>query len=166
MKMIVTLELDTAANNFFNQLRQQYYPAHANQVNAHLSLFYCLPDEPAIPATLSTFTAHTPFSLQVSGLQRYPNGLAYTLTANTLLSLHQALQQHWEPWLIPRDRQPLRPHITIMNGVTDFKAQQLYEKLQSSFQPFAVQATGIGLWQYQKGPWKLKQLYAFDMRER
>lgn len=160
---ILTLQLDPAATGFFNRLRQQYYPAHANEVAAHLSLFYRLPaDEPGIMTTLDTMTAQPSFVLQVNELQRYTNGIAYTLMSDQLLALHTLLQTQWEQWLIPRDRQPLRPHITIMNQVTAFKAQQAHETLKATFLPFEVTATGMQLWRYLKGPWKLEGTYGFQ----
>ncbi|MGF6848209.1 2'-5' RNA ligase [Chitinophaga sp. W3I9] len=159
---IVTLQLERNAAAFFNQMRRQYYPAHANEVHAHLTLFYRLPaDEPQIITSLAAMVARPSFLLQVSELKRYTNGIAYTLMSTELRALHEALQMQWEPWLIPRDRQPLRPHITIMNQVTAFKAQQAHEQLAASFRPFEVTATGIQVWQYLKGPWKLAGEYPF-----
>ncbi|WP_142686717.1 2'-5' RNA ligase family protein [Chitinophaga polysaccharea] len=159
---ILTLQLDPESMGFFNRLRRQYYPAHANEVAAHLSLFYRLPaDEPGIIASLDTMPAQPSFVMQVNEVQRYTNGIAYTLMSEELQILHASLQSQWEQWLIPRDRQPLRPHITIMNQVTAFKAQQAHEVLKSVFLPFEVTATGIQLWRYLKGPWKLERTYGF-----
>lgn len=159
---ILTLQLDAAATEFFNRMRQQYYPAHANEVAAHLSLFYRLPaDEPGIIASLDTMAAQPSFIMQVNEIQRYANGIAYTLMSDELQALHASLQVQWEQWLIPRDRQPLRPHITIMNQVTAFKAQQAHEALKAVFRPFEVTATGVQLWRYLKGPWKLEGTYHF-----
>lgn len=159
---ILTLQLDPGATELFNRLRRQYYPAHANEVDAHLSLFYRLPaDEPGIMATLDTMAAQAPFVMQVNEVQRYANGIAYTLVSDELQALHASLQAQWEQWLIPRDRQPLRPHITIMNQVTAFKAQQAHEALKAAFLPFEVTATGVQLWRYLKGPWKLQGTYPF-----
>ncbi|HEY8956793.1 2'-5' RNA ligase family protein [Chitinophaga sp.] len=159
---ILTLQLDPAATEFFNRMRQQYYPAHANEVAAHLSLFYRLPaDEPGIIASLDAMAAQPSFVLQVNEVQRYANGIAYTLISGELQALHASLQAQWGQWLIPRDRQPLRPHITIMNQVTAFKAQQAHEALKAVFLPFEVTATGVQLWRYLKGPWKLEGTYHF-----
>lgn len=160
---ILTLQLDPEATGFFNRLRRQYYPAHANEVAAHLSLFYRLPaDEPGIMAALDTMVARPSFTLQVHDVQRYANGIAYTLVSGELQALHTSLQTQWAQWLIPRDRQPLQPHITIMNQVTAFKAQQTHETLKAAFQPFEVTATGVQLWRYLKGPWRLEGTYHFQ----
>ena len=159
---ILTIQLPAVTADYFNQLRRQYYPAHANQVAAHMSLFYRLPaDEPQVGAALAAMEAHAPFTMQVNGVQRYTNGVAYTLLSEPLQLLHQSLQQRWMPLLTWRDQQPLRPHITIMNQVTAWKAQQLHEKLLAEFQPFEITATGLQLWRYLKGPWKLLETYSF-----
>lgn len=159
---IVTLQLQPDDAAFFNRMRRQYYPAHANEVHAHLTLFYRLPaDEPQIITSLATMVARPSFVLQVNEVQRYTNGIAYTLISAELQALHEALQTQWAPWLIPRDRQPLRPHITIMNQVTAFKAQQAHEQLMANFRPFEVTATGVEVWRYLKGPWKLVGEYSF-----
>jgi 2'-5' RNA ligase len=159
---ILTIQLPAATTDFFNQLRRQYYPAHANKVAAHISLFYRLPaDEPRIGAALSAMEAHAPFTLQVTGLQRYANGVAYTLSSAPLQVLHQSLQQEWMSLLKWRDQQPLQPHITIMNQATAWKAQQLHEKLLAEFQPFEIRVRGLQLWRYLKGPWKLVETYSF-----
>jgi 2'-5' RNA ligase len=159
---ILTIQLPAATADFFNQLRRQYYPAHANQVAAHVSLFYRLPaDEQLLATALSAEAARAPFTMQVNGLQRYANGVAYTLSSAPLQLLHQSLQQQWISLLTWRDQQPLQPHITIMNQVTAWKAQQLHEKLLAEFRPFEIVATGLQLWRYLKGPWKLLETYTF-----
>ncbi|MGO4293616.1 2'-5' RNA ligase family protein [Chitinophaga sp. RAB17] len=160
--LILTLQLDPVATGLFNRLRRLYYPAYANVVDAHLTLFHRLPaDEPRIVAALDKIYAQPAFTLRVNGLQRYPHGIAYTLRSEPLQVLHQSLQQEWAPWLIWRDQQLLQPHITIMNKVTDWKAQGVYEKLMADFQPFDIQAIGLQLWRYEKGPWGLVETYAF-----
>jgi len=159
---IITLQLHPEAMAFFQQLRREYYPA--NRVKAHLTLFYRLPaDDNRVLTSLAAITARAPFTMQVSGLQPYPNGLAYTLVSPELLALHQTLREEWSPWLIPRDREPLRPHITIMNNVTAFKAQRIHEKLKTDFQPFEVQATGISSWRFRKGPWEPVEEHPFRL---
>jgi 2'-5' RNA ligase len=159
---IITIQLPAEVTDVFNKQRRQYYPAHANQVKAHLSLFYRLPADAAlVTATLATMSARSPFTLQVTGLQQYPNGVAYTILSEPLQLLHQSLQAQWSSLLVRRDLQPLQAHITIMNQVTAWKAQQLHKKLLAEFQPFDIPAIGMELWRYQKGPWKLLETYPF-----
>lgn len=160
--LILTLQLEATAAAHFNQLRLAHYPAYANVVEAHLTLFHRLPaDEPRMAATLATMAARPPLTLQVNGLQRYTHGVAYTLLSAPLQLLHQLLQQQWAPSLTWRDQQPLHPHITIMNKVTAYKAQRLYERLLADFRPFEIQGAGLQLWRFQKGPWELVETVCF-----
>ncbi|WP_161596701.1 2'-5' RNA ligase family protein [Chitinophaga vietnamensis] len=160
--MIITLELAAAQQQYFNALREQYFPAHANYLDAHITLFYRLPEqEPAIPAMLTDFARRPPFELLVDQVYSFGPGVAFGLLSPELMALHTAMQAAFQPWLLHRDQQPLRPHITIQNKVTAFKAQQLCSQLQQHFTPFRIAATGIASWRYLKGPWKRLHDYPF-----
>ncbi|MBO9729643.1 MAG: 2'-5' RNA ligase family protein [Chitinophaga sp.] len=161
--LILTLQLSPDATGYFNQLRRTWYPAYANVVEAHLTLFHRLPaDVYRGRHAFDTIPAPGVFTLEVTGLQRYPHGVACTLFAAPLQAWHQSLQQEWGSQLIWRDQQPLQPHITIMNKVTDWKAQRVYEKLLADFQPPQVQAIGVQWWRFEKGPWTLVDTWPFD----
>ncbi|WP_160715094.1 2'-5' RNA ligase family protein [Chitinophaga solisilvae] len=163
--MIVTLEIAADDMLFFQQLRDAHFPAHANYLDAHITLFHRLPGgEPAITDTLAKLAARPPLSLQVNGIVKFTNGIAYTLFSPDLQALHEELQTAFMPWLVRQDKQPLRPHITIQNKVTAFKAAQLHSTLLASFTPFAIQATGFGTWSYLRGPWKALQKINFNKR--
>jgi 2'-5' RNA ligase len=160
--LIVTLQLHPMHQPFFNALRKAHYPAHANYLDAHLTLFHHLPsDEPLIAEILTARCRREPITLEVNGVHRFDNGTAYTLVSDTLQAFHQSLQEQWKAWLIWRDQQPLWPHITIQNKVTAFKAQQLHEKLEAAFHPFEVVATGISTWLYLNGPWEQVAYFPF-----
>ncbi|MBW8687021.1 2'-5' RNA ligase family protein [Chitinophaga rhizophila] len=161
--LIVTLEMEEVYQRHFNDLRQQYFPAHANYLDAHITLFHHLPaDVPEVTATLATAAQRAAFTLKVAGVVHFGNGVAYRLESPELQALHHALQQAFEPWLIRQDKQSLRPHITVQNKVTAFKAQQLHEHLSASFVPFEMQATGLKTWRYLHGPWKAEKVWPFS----
>ena len=160
--LIVTLELATEDQAFFNKLRKAHFPAHANYIEAHITLFHKLPgNEPAIPELLSSLANIAPITLQVANLQLMGHCVAYRLESEALQTFHLEMQQAFAPWLIRQDQQPLRPHITIQNKVTMFKAQQLYQQLSQDFIPFMVTATGLKTWKYLHGPWKALDHFAF-----
>lgn len=160
--MIITLELEKKAQAYFTDMRKQYFPAHSNYLEAHLTLFHKLPsDVPELPTLLQAFSPAEPLSLWVNGLVHWKGGVAFTLTGEPLLQLHRQLQQAFDPWLIRRDREPLRPHITIQNKVTAFRAQQLYDALRAEFRPFEIKTTAFATWLYLGGPWKPINVYPF-----
>jgi len=160
--LIVTLEMEEQYQQHFNALRRRYFPAHANYLDAHITLFHHLPaGEPAITAGLEAAAQRGPFILTVAGIVNFGQGVAYRLESDTLQQIHRTLQQTFEPWLIRQDRQALRAHITVQNKVTAFKAQQLHETLSQDFVPFTIRGTALKTWQYLHGPWKAGQTFPF-----
>jgi 2'-5' RNA ligase len=160
--LIITLEIEEAYQAHFNELRRLYFPSHANYLDAHITLFHRLPaGEPVITATLENVTRREPFVLTVAGIINFGNGVAYRLESGPLQALYRQLQEVFDPWLIRQDRQPLRPHITIQNKVTAFKAKQLHEALQHDFLPFEIMGVGLKTWRYLHGPWKAAETYPF-----
>ncbi|MCW3466718.1 2'-5' RNA ligase family protein [Chitinophaga nivalis] len=153
--LIITLDIDETHRHFFNALRQAHFPNHANYLDAHLTLFYHLPSgEPAIYDILRSMVQRPPLVLTVDGIVNFANGVAYTIQSDDLQQWHAAMQTAFDPWLKRQDRQVLRPHITIQNKVTSFKAQQLHTQLKETFVPFTITGIGIRTWLYLRGPWK------------
>lgn len=46
--LVATLSIDSTAEEYFDNLRKQHFPKERNYLNAHLTLFNALPDEPWI----------------------------------------------------------------------------------------------------------------------
>lgn len=160
--MIVTLQLGEKAKSFFNPLRKQFFPGHINYLDAHLTLFYSLPsNEPQISMLLESFSNRKEMELYVSGIENFGKGVAYTINSTALQTLHLTLQEKISHFLKGKDLDPLKPHITVQNNVTAYKAKLLYEKLFSGFSPFMITATGFSTFQYENGPWIPLQDYPF-----
>ena len=163
--LILTLQLDEASHQHFNQLRQQHFPPERNYLEAHVTLFHHLPgpEQAAIHHHVSAVAAaQAPLHVRVSGVRFLGQGVAYTLENAQLLALHRALQQHWAAWLTPQDRQPLRPHVTVQNKVLPAVARSLHEQLSQEFTPFEATGTGFTLWAYQNGPWQELAQFPFQ----
>jgi 2'-5' RNA ligase len=166
--LILTLQLDEASHQYFNQLRQQYFPPERNYLEAHVTLFHHLPgsEQAAIQEQLRALTAtQLPLPLRVSGVRFLGQGVAYTLENAQLLPLHRALQQQWAAWLTPQDRQPLRPHVTVQNKVVPATARALHEQLSQEFVSFEATGVGFTLWAYQGGPWQELAQFPFRQQE-
>jgi 2'-5' RNA ligase len=160
--LIITLRLLPEQQQFFNELRKTHFPAHANYLDAHITLFHHLPsDGPFIHEQLKEFARHPNIKLLINKICYLGNGVAYSIESAALQQLHQKMQHTFMPWLNTKDQQPLWPHITIQNKATAFKAQQLFEKLKTDFTPFEITATGINTWLYLKGPWKAVETLPF-----
>lgn len=160
--LIVTLRLLPEQQQFFNELRKTHFPAHANYLEAHITLFHHLPSgAPFIHEQLAAFASHPPIRLLINEIRHLGNGVAYSIESEELQQLHQKMQHTFMTWLNTKDQQPIWPHITIQNKATAFKAQQLFEKLSENFIPFEITAIGINTWLYLKGPWKALETFPF-----
>ncbi len=161
--LILTLELDEKTFQFFDQQRKVHFPMERNFLAAHLTLFHHLPPwEQAVRDEIELAANQQPaFALSVTGIMFTGNGVAYKLESQRLSDTHKRMQHSWQQWLIPQDRQTLRPHVTIQNKVSSEKAKQLYEQLSQSFIPFEASGTGLSLWEYMGGPWKSVATFPF-----
>lgn len=161
--LILTLSIEKEAFLFFNALRKKHFPAALNFIDAHLTLFHALPDENKITDTVQDVSnQQMTFELNITDVVSIGKGAAYKIKSNELMQLHKALQNKWQHVLSPQDRQKLWPHITVQNKVPVQQAKQLLDELKNSFTPFSTPATGLQLWEYLNGPWKLVKYFAFN----
>ena len=161
--LIITLKLDDKAKLYFNELREEHFPAHINFLEAHLTLFHALPPgEAIVQNTLEQFSKRGFIELSVTGLEKIGNGVVYTVASDELQALHAGMQDAFRSFLVGKDKQKLWPHITIQNKVTAFKAQSLFEKLSIGFTPYNIKAIGFSTFLYNDGPWQHLQDYLFE----
>ncbi|AYL99148.1 2'-5' RNA ligase family protein [Mucilaginibacter celer] len=158
--MILTLRLDEKSQAFFNELRMRYFPPERNFLKAHLTLFHQLPNEADTPKYFSSLR-YNAFDVEVTGLRHLGAGVAYEIDSGELQEFHRKLSQYFHKVLIPQDRQPFKPHITIQNKVTPAASKDLLTELMGNFKPFTVTATGLDLWEYLGGPWRHSSSYHF-----
>ena len=159
--LVLTLQLDEAAQAFYEGLRRLYFPPERNVIPAHLSLFHQLPDQRKIHETLHALASVTPaFPLTNPVLRSIGRGVAVFVGAKALMDLHAALSSEFEVDLIPQDRQRFRPHIVVQNKVDPETARQTLSQLQSTPMP-EPRATGLTLWRYLGGPWQRLHDFSF-----
>jgi 2'-5' RNA ligase len=154
--LIVTLMLDETSARYFNSLRKSHFPPERNFLEAHLTLFHNLPAQGAdiIKDIEDVCSLQKVLALEATEVVSIGAGVAVKIQSAQLEALHKRLQQQWEQWLIPQDRQKLWPHITVQNKVSSEKARALQEELAASFTPFSIQGLGLSLWHYLGGPWQ------------
>jgi 2'-5' RNA ligase len=158
--LILTVRIDDRSQQFFNELRITHFPPERNFLQAHLTLFHQLPDQPATIAILNDFTAHS-FPMDVTKLINLGAGVAYRIEAEQLSHLRENLVQLFSKDLIPQDKQGFRGHITVQNKTTPEQARVLLTALSEGFQPFQIRALGLDLWNYLGGPWSHQQYFPF-----
>jgi 2'-5' RNA ligase superfamily len=160
--LIITLKIDDISQQFFNEKRKQYFPAYANFVDAHITLFHKLPsDKDFVYETLELLSKTSVFDMQVGDIKNIENFVAYEITSSTLQTMHAAMQTAFASMLNEKDKEILWPHITVHNKATIYKAFKTYEKLLADFKPFNITAIGFTTWFYAKKAWVKKEDYLF-----
>ena len=165
--LVITLQLEPAAQARFDDERRALFPPGRTQVGAHVTLFHALPGEQraAVTATLAEEGKRAALSVAVSGVRSLGRGAAYALVSAELLELHTRLARAWAPWLTLQDRQPFRPHVTVQNKVDAATARATLGALSARFTPYLVQGIGLELWRYVGGPWALLERFPFTDRD-
>ena len=162
--LVLTVQLDPAAQARFDALRRAHFPPERNHLAAHVTLFHALPGEreDQLRADVAQAARHPPYDLQVVRVRSLGRGVAYDLRSPELAAQRAELARRWAPWLTPQDARPHAPHVTVQNKVDPAAARSLLAQLQAGFVPHAVQATGLALWRYLGGPWEPLAAYLFE----
>ena len=162
--LIVTLGFDPETFDRLDALRRRYFPPDRNVVPAHVSLFHALPAEEgdAVDAALAAATRGLgPLPLRFGALKRLGRGMAITVDAPGLADVHRSLARTFSAWLTPQDRQPFRPHVTIMNKAELAEAEAAFAHLGAAWEPWDGVGTALLLWSYRGGPWEAVAEFPF-----
>ena len=160
--IILTLLMDENSQSFFDAQRKLYFPAYANFTNAHITLVHCLPNIEIVFKTLfETCKKTKSFSVEVNDIFNINNFNAYKIISKDILDLHKNLQTTFKHFLSQKDLKPIKPHITIQNKVTAYKAKKTYEIIKADFKPFEATILGISCWYFTKNNWEKKEDYLF-----
>lgn len=161
--LVATLSIASAAQAYFDDLRKLHFPKERNYLNAHLTLFNALPDEPWIYDKMQTLaTGQAVFEVNVDQIISLGVGTAFRILSPELTLLHRNLQTHYHHSLTNQDKQKRNFHITVQNKVEPSVAKGLQAELRSTFEPFSFAAEGIHLWKYLGGPWEFVRTFRFD----
>ncbi len=163
--LIVTLQLDAAAQAYFDALRQAYFPPARLWVGAHVTMFHALPGacEPDVAAAIARACAAQPiFTVSLKGLRFLGRGVAYDLHAPEAHLLRAGLASRFAAQLTRQDSARWSPHITIQNKVDPATARQTMMHLHERSYPDPMTATGMALWRYQGGPWQIIEAFRFQ----
>jgi 2'-5' RNA ligase len=164
--LLVTLEMDATTFARLDALRNRYFPPERNVVPAHVSLFHQLPrdEEARVREVLASVASeHPPIPLRLTTLKKTGRGMAIAVEAAGLATLHARLAREFAEWLTPQDRQPYRPHVTIMNKAEPYQASLAFQELGASWEPWTGEGQGLFLWEYLGGPWRRIGRYPFTL---
>ena len=153
---LVTLGFDASTFERLDRLRSRFFPAHLNQVPAHLSLFHHLPGDEgdAIHRALSDVArSSSAVDLSFPIVKKTGRGLMLPVEAEGLAAIHASLARSFARWLTPQDRQPFRPHVTIMNKAGRDEVDAASAELQRAWSSWMGRGDRLILWRYLGGPW-------------
>ena len=160
--LILTVRMDNASQQYFDELRKRYFPPERNFLKAHLTLFHQLKDLPETIDLLSELSL-SPFQMQVTTLINLGAGVAFRIEGEQLSALRATLSRGLSDQLNAQDKHGFRGHVTVQNKTTPEIARGLLAELLADFNPFSIKALGLDLWYYLGGPWEHKQFFPFPM---
>lgn len=162
--IILTAQMALADQAWADALRKQHYPADRNHVHAHITLFHHLPPAhlPEIKSRLAIMAREYPAPYAwLSDIMRLDRGVAYRIESPELLSMREILAQALNGLLIAQDQGISMLHITVQNKVESAAARALYSELSRTFEPRALNISGLTAQYYRGGPWQEIQTWPF-----
>ena len=161
--LIITAELGDADFAWLDALRRRHYPPDRNQVPAHLTLFHALPPsaEPEARARLAAAVRCPAPRATIAGLMDLGGGVAFRVVSEDLDRIRDALANDLHGLLGAQDSGGWRPHVTILNKVSNREARALLQALEAGFAPRTLAIKGLALHRYLGGPWEQLARYAF-----
>ncbi|RKH13447.1 2'-5' RNA ligase family protein [Corallococcus sp. CA053C] len=161
--LLITAEADPESFARLDGLRRRYFPPERNLIPAHVSLFHHLPprERPSVEAALEAAAGRGAPALHFGRLRRLGRGMAVDVEAPGLDAAHRELSRAFAEWLTPQDRQPFRPHVTLMNKASLEEATAAFAELGAGWNSFDGHAPALLLWRYLGGPWELVRRVPF-----
>ena len=161
--IVVTALFGPGDDGWLQGLRRAHYPTERNQVPAHLTLFRQLPPsiERELSRRLAACAAAPPPRARIAGVIDLGEGTALRVESEELEELRADLAEALFGLLIPQDRAPWRPHVTIQNKVEPREARSLQQRLRAGFAPRPLAIRALATWRYLGGPWQPVRDYPF-----
>ena len=157
---ILTAEMDDDSFAWLDGLRREHFPPDRNFLSAHLTLFHRL--SPAQVERLRLVqTPCAPIELRFDRIVFLGFGVALGVRSAELKQLRNKARAEMGGEFSRQDSQPWMPHVTVQNKATAESARQLQYSLEQGFSKRIGAATGLLVWEYLGGPWKLADRIAF-----
>jgi 2'-5' RNA ligase len=161
--LLVTVEMDAQSFSRLDDLRRRYFPPERNFIPAHVSLFHHLPpaEHEAVERALALAASREAPGLRFGRLRRLGRGMAVDVEAPELAGVQRELARAFAPWLTPQDRQPFRPHVTLMNKAMPEQAEHAFAELGAGWAGWEGRSEALLLWRYLGGPWERVSRFPF-----
>jgi 2'-5' RNA ligase len=103
-----------------------------------------------------------PVNLDFDAIRFLGSGVAFEARSPQLERLRAELRDTVGDGLTRQDAQKWRPHVTVQNKAGADSARQLFQLLSHDFTSRTGRATGLLMWEYMGGPWRLEQRLPFS----
>lgn len=157
---ILTAELDEASFAWLDALRREHFPPERNVLSAHLTMFHRLSGA-QIERLSQVAMPDRPIDLDFDGVRFLGGGVAFNLRSPGLARLREGIIAVMAGELTRQDGQKWTPHVTVQNKVKADIARGLFATLSEDFIGRAGHATGLLVWEYLGGPWRLVRRLPF-----
>lgn len=158
---ILSAEMDQDSFSWLDDLRRRHFPPERNFLPAHLTLFHRLSADQVTRLSCLELPS-APIELRFERLDFLGFGVAVDVRCAELARLRDAARTTMGGEVSRQDSEHWRPHVTVQNKVPADAARRLHRALQSSFSERAGTATGLIVWEYLGGPWKLAECLRFE----
>jgi 2'-5' RNA ligase len=143
--MQLSLLLEETITAQLDHLRKQFYPKHLNKNKAHLTLIYKLDEVHThlIEQVKEMLKTTMVFQVHVENIQQNKYGNQINVSSEALLTLHNQLKDIIGIHIFRKDKAIFVPHITIQNGVTNYKAVRSNEQIKTLIPQGPYKAVGV-----------------------
>jgi hypothetical protein len=157
---ILTAEMDGASFAWLDDLRRRHFPAARNFLQAHLTMFHTLSSAQA-DRLAEMVLPHAQVDLHFQAPVFLGAGVAIKVRSPNLEGLRDRIKRLFGGDATRQDFQRWSPHVTVQNKVHRDEARNLFRELTDEFAKRSGSATGLLLWEYLGGPWRLERRYPF-----
>ncbi|KAL8765959.1 MAG: hypothetical protein Q9209_007106 [Squamulea sp. 1 TL-2023] len=167
-KYILALNTDTLHHHVVTALRNKHFPANINKLSAHVALFRALPGSQL--ATVQSAIEHVvrhyePFPISTGEPFLMAHGVGLEVHVEPAKHIYQVLKRQWNGFLSTQD-QNFKAHYTIQNKVQKSIAQKTLVEVRQDFDGSNGMVSGLSLYLYDRGYWRLKEIYPFGMNKK
>ena len=149
--LILTAQLPDDLHARYTALRDAYFPAERNYLEAHVTLFHALPgmcQGEVVTVCERMARDFAPVAGEVVGLMSLGRGTAIKLESPAMLRLRDLLADGFHGLLTQQDRHRPRLHVTIQNKVSGKEAKALQAQLDGTILPRRCTFPCLSLFHY------------------
>lgn len=164
---ILALRTDAAHHERMTALRNRYFPAKINKLEAHIALFRALPGTKldTLHSDIRELVEATkPFPIKATRPFPMGHGVGINAYAPEANAIFERLKECWADFLSKQD-QSFRAHYTVQNKVEKEEVESTLKEIKESFQVDEGMVEGLVLYRYDKGFWRHSQEYVFGKTE-